>query len=475
MAYMSVSDFIKMENRAQIKSIRVDISSENRGDDMSKDSVPVSVSIKDSVLILTTSADTIRLPENCANMFKDCVNLEFVDWRHFDLSNVEIIDGIFLNCRSLRYVDFDCSDTVKVRSFNDMFSGCTNLQVVDMSSLSLKYIDFEKFEFRRYTDFTGCKSLNLLITPLEMCQKDVYRKLLKLYYIPYEKMCFSIRDGGVWKKDDKGDQYVDWMDMPAKSTLLFVKAPWNKDKAILSSKYRGLAGVEYPYIIDSIVIKTKTDSKDKTHNMSSGDVPIYANRDHTTLIMTTTADVIYLPENCSYMFAGLEDVKFLDLNHFNTDYVTDMSFMFCGVGVELLELSSFNTSNVTDMCGMFKTYDEGHHPLKYINCSSFNTSKVTDMSYMFAFNMNLTSLDLSNFNTSNVANMRGMFLWCSHLENLNISSFNTENVTDMDRMFGCCYDLKSLDLSHFSYKSIIQGNRKSNTNEERLFWTVPIF
>ncbi|HQJ91138.1 MAG TPA: hypothetical protein PLB70_11030, partial [Paludibacteraceae bacterium] len=82
-AYMSVSDFIKMENRAQIKSIRVDISSENRGDDMSKDSVPVSVSIKDSVLILTTSADTIRLPENCANMFKDCVNLEFVDWRHF--------------------------------------------------------------------------------------------------------------------------------------------------------------------------------------------------------------------------------------------------------------------------------------------------------------------------------------------------------------------------------------------------------
>lgn len=481
LAKLSMPDFIKIENRIQIKGFSVDVQTE--ASDISirvseKGSIPIYATIEDSILTLTTEADGILLPEDCGNKFSQCSKLKFVDWSHFDMSKANDFGCTFGGCESLRYVDLTCLSKANVKSVFGMFLGCSSLRAVNLNSLSLKKLKNEDLQERSLM-FFKCTSLEMIETPFEMPQEDDFWEYNERIHGCSKNECkniyIPIRDGGIWKANDKGPGFVDWMNMPAKSILLFVKAPWNKDKAILSFKWFNLTKIEYRSSLDSIVIKTKIESKDKTLNVSSGDVPIYATLNHKTLTMTTTADVIYLPEFSRDLFGGFELLKFLNLNHFNTDYVTDMSRMFNNIAIDTLDLSSFNTSNVTDMSGMFATYDEGRHPLKFVNVSSFNTSKVTDMRYMFAFNMNLTSLDLSNFNTSNVTNMRGMFLWCYHLENLNISSFNTENVTNMEYMFGCCPNLKSLDLSHFSYKSIIQGNRKSNTNEERLFWTVPIF
>ena len=154
------------------------------------------------------------------------------------------------------------------------------------------------------------------------------------------------------------------------------------------------------------------------------------------------------------MFNWCESLKSLDLSNFNTSKVTNMMSMFnyCRSLTEL-NLSNFDTSNVTNMNQMFATWD-GVSQLKTINLSSFKTSKVTNMSGMFAGLTELTELDLSNLDTSNVTDMGQMFGGLAKITELDLSNFDTSNVTSMAAMFHNCSSLKALDLSNFNTKKV---------------------
>lgn len=67
--------------------------------------------------------------------------------------------------------------------------------------------------------------------------------------------------------------------------------------------------------------------------------------------------------------------------------------------------------------------------------SNFNTENVTDMSFMFFCCYNMTSLDLSSFNTENVVSMDNMFSSCSSLTSLDLQSFKTTSLITMYYMF----------------------------------------
>ena len=151
-------------------------------------------------------------------------------------------------------------------------------------------------------------------------------------------------------------------------------------------------------------------------------------------------------------FEACEKLKEVNLSSFNTENVTNMSFMF-GLCRNLvnLNLSSFNTENVTNMCCMFF----GCHNLTKLKISSFDTGKVTNMLGMFYTCIGLTNLDLSSFNTSKVTNMSHMFFCCNNLVNLILSSFNTNNVTNMSHIFYGCNNLSNLDLSSFTINNVI--------------------
>ena len=83
--------------------------------------------------------------------------------------------------------------------------------------------------------------------------------------------------------------------------------------------------------------------------------------------------------------------------------------------------------------------------LQEVDFSYFNSDKITDMSYMF---LNCSSLKKiifpKNFKTENVTNMNSMFCNCSSLEEIDLTSFNTEKVTDMGCMFSGCNKLKKI-------------------------------
>ena len=190
-----------------------------------------------------------------------------------------------------------------------------------------------------------------------------------------------------------------------------------------------------------------------TLSTGSSPYPIYGNMDGTTWVVSTPDNRINANANCCSMFSGRTNLTSIDFGeNFNTENVTDMSWMFYSCsGLTSLNLSNFNTSNVTNISCMFY----GCSSLTSLNLSNFNTANVTGMGDMFRDCSNLTSLNLSNFNTSNVTNMGAMFHGCSSLTSLNLSNFNTSNVTHMDGMFRDCSSLTNLNLSNFNTSNVM--------------------
>ncbi len=165
-----------------------------------------------------------------------------------------------------------------------------------------------------------------------------------------------------------------------------------------------------------------------------------------------------LMKNCCCLFYGL-NLQNLDLSSFNTQNVTNMSYMFWNCKIQNLDLSSFNTLNVTNMIYMFGECRN----LKSLDLSSFNTQNVTNMSYMFYLCSNLQNLDLSSFNTKNVTNMSYMFWNCINLQTLDLSSFNTQNLKSYDSMFYSTYNLKRVIISY-------EASRISNILSENIIF-----
>ena len=59
--------------------------------------------------------------------------------------------------------------------------------------------------------------------------------------------------------------------------------------------------------------------------------------------------------DCSYMFSGCENIKYIHFTNFNTSNVNNMSHMFCECESlnSLPDISKWNTSNVNNMSLMF--------------------------------------------------------------------------------------------------------------------------
>ena len=156
-------------------------------------------------------------------------------------------------------------------------------------------------------------------------------------------------------------------------------------------------------------------------------------------------------ENMSNMFYICEEIISLNLANFDTSSVTSMSSMIISLKkLEYLDISNFDTSKVTDMSFMFYN----NVKLKRINVGHFNTSFVIKMDSMFGNLKEIESLDLSNFDTKNVQNMSYMFGGCSKLKNLKINSFDTSSVEYMHSMFSNLAEIKTLDLSNFSTNKV---------------------
>ena len=159
--------------------------------------------------------------------------------------------------------------------------------------------------------------------------------------------------------------------------------------------------------------------------------------------------------DCSYMFAGCNNIMNIKFISLNSENVENMKYMFYNCeNIEIIDLSSIDTKKVTDMRYMFYNCKK----LNNINLSSFNTNKVKNMGWMFYQCNNLNFLNLEYFDTGKVEDMNSMFYDCHNINNLNLDNFDTKNVTNMSKMFYNCKSLDNLDLYSFDTGKVTNMN-----------------
>ncbi|MDA0197950.1 MAG: BspA family leucine-rich repeat surface protein, partial [Bacteroidetes bacterium] len=163
--------------------------------------------------------------------------------------------------------------------------------------------------------------------------------------------------------------------------------------------------------------------------------------------LTGVSSMAAMFKNCSLLNSPT------NINEWNTENITDMSWMFSYAYAFNQSIENWKTENVTTMSGMFLGALIFNQPLENWNTAAvknmsvmfystftfnqplenWNTQAVTDMSYMF-FDAISFNQPLEKWNTENVTDMSSVFLGADTF-NQPIEKWNTENVTNMSYMF----------------------------------------
>lgn len=191
-------------------------------------------------------------------------------------------------------------------------------------------------------------------------------------------------------------------------------------------------------------------------------------------------------ENTSYMFYGTNaSTSAVFPTSFNTENLTDMSYMFLNFYTSNLDISNFKLGNVTSMEGTFSataknntigsiTWPSGQINMPHLTTMralfKFNASlnkivlpilktpALTDTSYMFYGIGKIDKIDnINSLDTANVTTMEGMFAYNDSglMKGENVKfEFNTSKVKNMSQMFKNSY-INYLDLSSFDTRSLV--------------------
>ena len=377
-----------------------------------------------------------------AYMFAGCSSLTSLDLSSFNTANVTTMVNMFYNCESLTKIDFSSFNTIRLDDMSHMFEGCSALTSLDLRNFTVDRL------IQVYSMFTNCSHLTTIF-----CNHN-WRRFV---YNSDEmfKGCNKLV-GGKGSTCD-GENHIDKSYArpdggPGHLGYFTYKVP----KRVYTEFVESTGTLTY-YYDDQMNSRTGIveeynpyDYKIRTHHFSS-----YAKKIVKAVIDPSMKDAKLT--STYYMFrAGSFDRLYAltsieRLDNLNTEYVTDMSYMF-NCNLASLDVSHFNTSKVTNMESMFYECLK----LTSLDLSSFNTEKVANMSNMFYYCYTLKDLDLSSFNTANVEYMEGMFSNCSSLTSLDLRNFNTEKVTKMNGMFSNCSSLTSLDLSSFNTANVTE-------------------
>ncbi len=314
-------------------------------------------------------------------MFTGCTSLTSLDLSNFNTTNITVMQHMFSNCSALSSLNLSNFNTSNVTIMYGMFYRCTNLKTLDLSH----------FDTSNVTDMTGmfnmCNSLSLLkLDNFTITESTDTKGMFDDFATNAESCTISIpEDSYEWIKHQLSTSHI---------TITFSKESNIKTATMVDGKtfYSTIASFCSDFSkFQSIEIITNDNSTPENNfyllSTPESEYPIYLthtdiygtkNEDHIKIF--TAADKIMLSPDCHFMFMGFSSLTTLDLSH-------------------------FDSSQVTNMSGMFQ------------RCNS------------------LTALDLSHFSTANVTNMSFMFGGCSEMTSLNIDKFIIKDSTNVTNMF----------------------------------------
>lgn len=167
---------------------------------------------------------------------------------------------------------------------------------------------------------------------------------------------------------------------------------------------------------------------------------------------------IQFNEDSSYMFsnAKVQSDALYNLKTIVTDVDIDTSLVKNFAEIFKYDMSltqdslqafinKFDTSSATNMCAMFE-----HISASTLDISHFNTTNVTDMSWMF-HGAKMSDINFGNaFDTSKVTKFDGMFQEMPNMISLDISIFKINSKATINYMFGLNPNLKRVYVSENS-------------------------
>ncbi|MBE6158406.1 MAG: BspA family leucine-rich repeat surface protein [Firmicutes bacterium] len=336
--------------------------------------------------------------------------------------------------------------------------------------------------YQGLTQVDGCANSNERVVPsivgeesniISSCQINPGE--LQLYVLT-----ITFKDDGTNQDDNKGKKFAalvsvnDYYDNLEQTATIETGLDLNRDLRMLAGD--PITNIEeYDENIQRIEFSsTAPTEEDKFIYVEGGDTTtdIKAWFKNGTIYIYSSEDTIYLPSDSSHMFAGMKNLTYVDLSHFDTSNVTKMVGMFKNdKSITSIDLTNFDTSNVTDMEGIFagcgnvehiyfgenfntsnvenmRSVFQNTYALREVDLSHFDTSKVTSMAWMFCAS-GIVSLDLSSFDTSNVTSMRLMIANMDRVSSINLGeNFDTSKVTDMFHMFRNIRYVTTLDLGN---------------------------
>ena len=321
---------------------------------------------------------------------------------------------MFYGCSLLGSLDATHLNTANVLNYGRMFDGCSSLTELDVNSF-----DISKAAYL-YSMFEGCSSLRTI-----RCNRNW--SLTTASAGGMFKGCTSLVGGEGTACDG-----VNTIDQS------YARPDYGQI-------YHGYFTGKYPtevYTSFDTETETLTYYYDDQRYFREGTNEVYdpINAPNALRFKGYRQQVKKVKIDATMKNAGLTSMKSMFYGGYDTSDYDDL----CLYATVIEGMENLVTDNVTDMSDMF----HGCHQLTSLDLSHFNTSKVTNMSKMF-INCGLSSLDLSHFTTDNVKYMNSMFHGCELLTSLNLNSFNVSKVKDMRTMFTDCSALKIIFCSYF--------------------------
>ena len=406
---------------------------------------------------------TFAKAKNTANMFKDTQSSSSIQLPKAVFGETTNTNSMFMNSSS-NIILLPQATFAKTTDFSNMFKGATNASTIDLS----------KITFSAATNLSGMfqdtSAEQLTLNNTNLAGNNI------------TDMSFMFKNSKV-KNIDLGSMQTG----PLTSIVGMFKNTNNLETITLPSVFNTSNITDMSSLFENNIKLTTI------NNLANLDTTNVQN------MSRMFASDFYLPmqniipnlrankvEDTSYMFYGTRATSPVVFPAtFDTENLTDMSYMFMGFTVPSLDISNFKLGNVTTMEGTFSaeskttavgpvTWPSGQINMPHLTTMralfKFNTAQnqiilpilktptLTDTSYMFYGIGRIDKIDNINaLDTANVTTMEGMFAYndTSLMKGENVKfEFNTGKVKNMNLMFKNSY-VNYLDLSSFDTRSLV--------------------
>ena len=375
---------------------------------------------------------------NMKRVFYLCSNLNEINIKNWNVSNVIVMEDCLYGCNSLTSLDLTGWNIDNLTSYTNIVE-CDNLNTITMKNSSVASVNkiIDMLPDRSSDEVSGALYMNVedesQISYFNANSKN-WNVSMKIIVYKFDNSTYDLYPNFDAYFLAEGYDSVD--DINGTSTVRTIRSIKKPEQLTFNFEDdRALSLLE----INHIVVDDITDMSYMFNNCAS-----------LTVLDVSKWDVSDVT-NMSFMFNNCELLTNLDVSEWNVGSVTDMNNMFhnCKV-LSVIDVSKWDVSNVTSIVDMFNNCNT----VEVLDVSNWVTSNIDSMWFAFNDCHSLLTLDMSKWNVSKVKDLWSVFGQCKSLEIISLANWDISNVTAMENTFNNCHSLTILDLSGWNTSNV---------------------